>query len=198
MNSDWAYTLTTQYKKVILTERPWFWKNRPRVSPYLEIRHNPSQEVLPESILQQGVIDLLSYPDNIYAVVKKQEKIIPCKAAAYGGKIDIWCDNSEKGILLVRENYWEGWQVWMDGEHVQFVADDWLSVEAPAGKHLYQFRYRPWDVYAGMGLSLVGLFWCVRLWRRGNEIPVLFPPSEELPKQVDKPKSMKKEKRKTK
>lgn len=176
LNSDWDYKLINQYKKVIMPGRPWYWKNHPVTNPYLEVRHNPEKEILSDSILHKGEIDLLFFPENIYAAVINHGDKNPCEATAYGGKIDIWCDTSTNGTLLVRENYWKGWQVWVDGERAKFVPDDWLSVMAPAGKHLYQFRYRPWDVYVGMGLTLFGLILCVHLWRSNEELLEDVPP----------------------
>jgi hypothetical protein len=44
-------------------------------------------------------------------------------------------------------------------------AGTWLSVAAPAGTHHYEFRYRPWDVPVGAGLTLIGLALAVWVWR---------------------------------
>jgi hypothetical protein len=42
----------------------------------------------------------------------------------------------------------------------------WLSLEAPAGDHRYQFRYRPWEVFVGLMASLGGIVLVVRWWLR--------------------------------
>lgn len=52
----------------------------------------------------------------------------------------------------------------MDGEPVSLVGEQWLEVEAPAGEHIYEFRYLPWDVPLGLALSFLGIILCVWLW----------------------------------
>jgi len=44
--------------------------------------------------------------------------------------------------------------------------NDWLVVSAPAGSHVYSFRYLPWDVPVGLLITLVGIGFCVWLGRR--------------------------------
>ena len=42
----------------------------------------------------------------------------------------------------------------------------WLAVEAPAGNHEYVFHYRPWDVWLGLAITLIGVLVAVILWWR--------------------------------
>ena len=53
----------------------------------------------------------------------------------------------------------------MDGERTQLLGKDWLSLEAPAGGHSFQFRYQPWDVIIGIFLSLIGALLSIYFWR---------------------------------
>lgn len=102
-------------------------------------------------------------PDEIYASVDVNGSIIPCKAVSQGGQIDVWCNTTAEGMLIVREYMWDGWFAWIDGEKAELSGGDWLSVNAPAGKHEFSFHYYPWDVYVGAGLSLIGIFIAVFL-----------------------------------
>jgi len=44
------------------------------------------------------------------------------------------------------------------------LGGDWLSVNALSGKHTYTFQYRPWDVYLGALLSLIGVGVVIWFW----------------------------------
>jgi hypothetical protein len=70
--------------------------------------------------------------------------------------IDVTCSASSVGTLIVHENQWRGWQLWVDGERRDLITDRWLSTPAEAGAHAYQFRYRPWDVLLGLLVTISG------------------------------------------
>jgi len=114
---------------------------------------------------------------------------IPCSATASGGDIDVECATNSSGKLIVTENSWTGWQANRDGIPIALDANRWLSVEAPAGSHHYEFRYRPWDVWVGLLLTLIGIVLCVRWWFRSPgtkstikaEVPQTESPSPEPP-----------------
>jgi uncharacterized membrane protein YfhO len=73
---------------------------------------------------------------------------------------------TEKGQLVVYENDWTGWYAWVDRTRTPLLSSDWLSVNTPAGKHSYQFKYRPWDVWVGIFLSISGITLSIILWFR--------------------------------
>lgn len=81
-----------------------------------------------------------------------------------GGNIDIECQADSPGTLIVMENSWSGWKAKIDGRKAALDSSPWLSVDAPAGTHSYEFRYRPWDVPLGGALSLVGIGLAIWLW----------------------------------
>ena len=101
---------------------------------------------------------------NEYAAIELNEQRFPCRATAIGGNIDVECEASQGGTLVVHENSWTGWFVSRDGQPAELGAGPWLTTPAPAGAHHYEFRYRPWDVILGLLLSLIGVGLVVRLW----------------------------------
>jgi hypothetical protein len=83
-----------------------------------------------------------------------------CTASSHGGDIDVRCEDTPAGELMVKEKMWSGWQAWVDGVPTELINVQWLSLETPAGTHTYTFRFRPWDVPLGIGLSVIGLALC--------------------------------------
>jgi len=66
---------------------------------------------------------------------------------------------------IVYENQWSGWSATRDGRPSALGPGQWLTTAAPMGlHHYYAFRYRPWDVFLGLGLTLLGLLLAARLW----------------------------------
>jgi hypothetical protein len=115
-----------------------------------------------------GIFDGLSkaeYPEVQYAAVPVGDQLQACQAHAMAGNIDVVCDTATAGVLTVYENNWIGWSVWRDGARVPLFSGNWLQAEAPAGHHVYQFRYRPWQDALGALVTLAGclllgaLFW---------------------------------------
>lgn len=101
-----------------------------------------------------------------YASVSSPEGSSPCAATGSGGRISVACDGTQAGQLVVQENLWSGWYGWMDGEPVSLLPSQWLSVDAPPGRHSFEFRYLPWDVPLGLALWIIGIALCMWLWWR--------------------------------
>ncbi len=73
------------------------------------------------------------------------------------------------GRLVWAEVYYPGWQAWIDGTKVETlrVANLWLGVDLPSGRHQVEFDYRPGLQYAGFAISIcawagVFFFGCYR------------------------------------
>jgi hypothetical protein len=90
-----------------------------------------------------------------------------CQAQGSGGHIDVTCDLPQPGTLTVKETRWHGWQAHRSGEPLALNPDaHWLTVELPAGEQQVALRYRPWDVWVGLALLLVGLALAGYSWRQ--------------------------------
>jgi len=144
---------------------PWYWKNREGPPPYLQYERVP-EAGKGGNLMDMSSLYLHSHSQNEYAFVNTGTEQLACQATAMGGHIDVDCDTVVPGTLVVRENQWSGWRVRLDGDSVDFVPSDWLSVPAPAGQHHYTFRYRPWDVPLGLLVTLVGCVLAGWLWRQ--------------------------------
>jgi hypothetical protein len=160
---DWAPLAMQRGYKLTNVYRPWLWKNRTMPAPYLEA----TKDEVENSEMKIDILSMVRFDENRYAAISTPDgSFFPCKAAAVGGHIDVNCNSDRPGILVVKENYFWGWTVRIDGNRTVLYKDDWLKVSAPAGVHDYSFRYQPWDVWAGMALSLIGIIIAVIAWRK--------------------------------
>lgn len=145
----------------------WNWREKTPPPPYLRATRDPVDTSDPNYVGSVEDVSVFSYPDQYYAYVDIDGEHIPCQAKAMGGNIDIECQADSPGTLIVMENSWSGWKAKIDGRKAALDSSPWLSVDAPAGTHSYEFRYRPWDVPLGGALSLVGIGLAIWLW--GND-----------------------------
>ncbi len=138
--------------------RTWNWKDVTLPPAQLVASADPVAEDNPALSLRLPPYAILAYPQNEYATVTTADAVDKCEAQAVGGNIDVVCAAASAGLLTVQENSSQGWTVTVDGQAAELVSgNQWLQVVAPAGAHTYRFRYRPWDVLLGIGLSLLGL-----------------------------------------
>jgi hypothetical protein len=156
--------------KLVTGYRTWDWKDHEFPSRFLEGTREAVDPNASNLISSFWGINIVSHPENEYAYIQAGEQQIACAAQALGGKIDVNCPDAPDGQLVVQENYWNGWFAWNDSTPVPFLPSRWLSVNAPAGQHHYQFRYRPWDVWLGIILSLSGIAACIVFWRKAEPI----------------------------
>lgn len=161
----WTPAIIDAGLKAAPVARPWRWQDRELPTPYLEASRDPITGTVPGLLGKVAGMSLLVHPENEYAAVTTGADVVPCQATATGGLIQVTCVTSGPGTLVVQENQWSGWQARVDGRPVPLNAGTWLSVAAPAGTHHYEFRYRPWDVPVGAGLTLIGLALAVWVWR---------------------------------
>jgi hypothetical protein len=150
--------------------RTWNWKERPIPLARLEAnRAGPPVESTAQIGEADGIPIYILEGVN-YAAVTNPEGEQACDASGLGGFIEVVCDSSTPGELVVQENTWSGWRAWRDGERVDLIGDAWLQVDAPAGRHVYEFRYLPWDAPLGLFLTLIGLGLCGWMWFRGSNV----------------------------
>jgi hypothetical protein len=159
--------------KITASTLPFWTGERHYPEPYYEMTRGPKEN------LQSGETLVKTYENEIlymnhkaeYAVVRDgQGNTTPCRATGTGGEIDVTCDIRGEGTLIVHENSWPAWRVWLDDMRADLTSTDgWLAVEAPPGRHTFTFRYLPWDVPVGLLFTLLGLALCGWLWFRGQD-----------------------------
>jgi hypothetical protein len=147
----------------------WHWKDRATPEPVLAAGRTPPPSPGLTPIGTYGAITVYAAPpgQEYAAVTHADGSRTVCAAHGTGGDIDVTCDASQPGRLVVRENRLAGWSARVDG-HDRSIADagDWMAVEVPAGHSVTRLRYRPWDVPVGVALLLAGLAWAGSLiWR---------------------------------
>ena len=160
----WAAYMLEAGNKVTQVYRPWRWRDRVEPPASLIATRSTDLPSGTEVVLTFGdeavVVDR-RYP---YAQIETPAGAVVCDAAAQGGDIHIECETPEAGMLTLRENAFVGWSAWRDGERIPLEPSAWLRVQAPAGEHVFEFRYRPWDVFLGAALSLAGMIAAGWLW----------------------------------
>ncbi|HEY8476547.1 MAG TPA: hypothetical protein VIN09_06755 [Chloroflexota bacterium] len=136
----------------------WHWKDRPPPEPVLEAsRAGPPPGMHPYLVVA-GVPIYRAPPGREYAAVTHPDgERTVCTARGLGGDIDVTCEISKAGRLVVQENSWSGWHASIDGAPAPLLPGRWLSVDLPPGRHQVALRYRPWDVPLGMALFVVGV-----------------------------------------
>jgi hypothetical protein len=142
------------------------WKNRDIPPAYLDSSQESVDLKNPDLMFSNSEIAVLRIPGVTYAYILAGQKIVECRANATGGTIEVTCPESPKGTLMVMENNWQGWRAWQDKVSTPLLDSQWLNVDAPAGTHSYFFRYRPWDVWVGLGFTLLGVAGCIFFWRK--------------------------------
>lgn len=148
----------------------WRWKGRDFPEPALEAtRGGPPTEGALYLTTVNGV-KVYARPAQPYAAVYDliSQEYIACSAHGLGGVLEVICDTPfNGGTLVVQENAWVGWRVWLDGEPAPLTGTGWLETPARAGIHRYRFVYLPWDVPLGLFLMLIGIGLCGWYWRAG-------------------------------
>jgi hypothetical protein len=149
--------------------RTWHWRDHPSPLPMLEAgRSGPPMDMLEEPVqVVSGVGIYAAPPGREYAVVEHPNggRTI-CRAYGMGGDIDVHCDLSEAGTLIVKEHNWAGWHATLAGRELPLSAEaTWLVVDdVPAGEQVIELRYRPWDAWIGIGLAGLGIVIALAVW----------------------------------
>jgi len=166
--ANWLPTLLDEDRKIIMWDRHVLWKNRQRLAGYIGFTNSPDSSVI--VLAKEKDFDVIERPEELYAGVNIGDTAaIKCAATSLGGDIDVTCNTPSPGVLKVLDYQYSGWYAWVDGKSQPLLEGDWLSVNAPSGKHTYTFRYRPWDVYLGIFLSLIGIGLVVWLWIKKDD-----------------------------
>lgn len=72
-------------------------------------------------------------------------------------RVNLQTHSSGKSILVLSENDYPGWRVYVDGQSADLLRVNYAlrGVQLPAGDHQVSFVYRPWSVMGGLLLSLL-------------------------------------------
>jgi hypothetical protein len=180
----WIEPAMDQGLKVTQAVWPWRIKNAPPPQPALEAARN--EPLTPGQLAStfDGISTYL-HPDRSYAYVMAGEVAGPCDASGGGGDLVVRCSQQTSGQLIVQENAFPGWRAWRDQTPVSLLRDQWLKVEAPAGEHVYQFRYLPWEVPVGFLMTLLGIGLCIFFWVRAPLWLTGEEPAAEAPHEAE-------------
>jgi len=145
---------------------PWHWEGRPPPPAALEAGRSGPPPGTDSRVATVDGVSIYARRGEQYAEVIAAGGRTPCFADGSGGWLEVKCSAVAPGRLVVKENVWSGWRAWRDGVGVRLLGEKWIEVEAPAGKHVYVFRYLPWDVPLGLFLFAVGGVLCILFWIR--------------------------------
>jgi hypothetical protein len=83
-------------------------------------------------------------------------------------RVNLQTHSSGNSILVLSENDYPGWRVYMDGQSADVLRVNYAlrGVMVPAGEHQISFVYRPWSVMGGLLISLLTAAGLVVLGRR--------------------------------
>jgi hypothetical protein len=83
------------------------------------------------------------------------------------GRVRVDYSSPEESYLVIRNQYYPGWKVLVDGVRSEVFRADLLfqGVRVPPGRHEVEFIYAPLSLKIGLGLSVVGLVSLVMLFR---------------------------------
>lgn len=160
----WTKILLENGFKLTNTWRPWFWKDHESPFPYKSFANKFENLDHKDVYAVYDEIEVMIHKNNQYSNVISNEITTPCFSKATGGLITVNCSNTEPGTLVVQENQWDGWTVKIDGTPAELLPGRFLSVLAPSGSHLYEFRYKPWDVRIGMALTFLGIILAIYIY----------------------------------
>jgi hypothetical protein len=159
----WTRALLEQGAKLTGIWRPWFWKDHEGPLPYKSFAYTFENDDHKDVYAVYNEIEVMIHDKNQYSYITSGDHVTPCPSNATGGLIKTTCQNENAGTLVVEENQWEGWTATMDGSPVELIPGTFLSVQAPVGTHTYEFRYKPWDVWVGLGVTILGIVFALYL-----------------------------------
>jgi hypothetical protein len=163
----WLEASLDEGLKVSVAWYPWAWEGRDAPLPRIEA----TQGALPAEATYQWTEESIRtylHESRHYAYLADGGEAIPCEASGRAGSILVRCPESHGGVLHVEENSWEGWYAWADGDRVELLPAERLSVRALPGEHSYRFRYLPWDAALGLLLTLAGCAASITLYIRAD------------------------------
>jgi uncharacterized membrane protein YfhO len=82
--------------------------------------------------------------------------------------VNLQTHSSGNSILVLSENDYPGWRVYIDGESAEVLRVNYAQrgVLIPGGDHQISFVYRPWSVMGGFLVSLLTAMGLIIVSRR--------------------------------
>jgi hypothetical protein len=149
----------------------------------------PEARVLDEGVMLQtirtGLLPDGSKWDPLRTALVESEPASALKGSAQDGRAEITryepnqvslqTHSSGNSILVLSENDYPGWHVYVDGQSADPVRVNYAQrgVVVPAGSHQVTFVYRPWSVIGGFLVSLLTASGLVFLARRRRSADIL-------------------------
>ena len=161
----WIEPAQQEGLKVTTVVWAWDWIDHELPKPRLEANRGEAPAGT-EVVGEAGGVPIYLHRNNEYAFIDLGGQVVPCVASGSGGDLTVDCSTDAPGQLIVKENSWGGWLVWLDGERASLLPSQWLSTKAPSGRHVYRFRYIPLDVAFGLILTLIGVTLAIWFWQR--------------------------------
>ncbi|HMJ24744.1 MAG TPA: YfhO family protein, partial [Pyrinomonadaceae bacterium] len=141
----------------------------------------PEARVLDEGamlqVIRTGLLPDGSKWDPLHSALVESEPSSALSGSAQDGRaeisgyepnrVNLKTQSSGNAILVLSENDYPGWQVYVDGQSAEVLRVNYAQrgVLVPAGDHQVSFLYRPWSVMGGFLVSLltaVALFVMIR------------------------------------
>jgi hypothetical protein len=129
-------------------------------------------------VIRTGALPDGSKWDPLHTALIEAEPATPLAVTAEDGRVEIngyeanrvnlQAHSNGNSILVLSENYYPGWRVYVDGQAAELLRVNYTSrgVQIPAGDHQVSFIYRPWSVMGGLMVSLLTAVGLVVLSRR--------------------------------
>ncbi len=114
----------------------------------LDLRQTAVVEQLPKDL-----VDLINRNDPAPPSIAGTARLVS------SGELDVNVNTTEPGLLVVSDQYYPGWQAWVDGKPTTIYAVDaaFQGVFLESGSHEVQFKYRPFSFIIGGAISAVSV-----------------------------------------
>ncbi|MGI8477818.1 MAG: hypothetical protein ACR2OO_15815, partial [Thermomicrobiales bacterium] len=137
----------------------WHWKDRPEPEPVLEASWVGPPPGMDLASKPNDISIYRAPPGREYAAVEHDDgSRSVCTAQSRGGDIDVACDTTLPGTLVVQENFSPDWTAEINGASKPVRQEGRaMTMAVPAGHATIALRYRPWDVPVGLALMTLGV-----------------------------------------
>jgi hypothetical protein len=141
-------------------------------------------------VIRTGLLPDGSKWDPLRTALVETDPANPLATAAQDGRteittyepnrVNLQTHSSGNSILVLSENNYPGWRVYLDGRPVDLLRVNYglRGAAIPTGEHQVSFVYRPWSVLGGLLLSLLTATALIVLAVKGKSVRVEPEPIE--------------------